>query len=107
MKFLVIILSLYITLLACTPCVDGDGVTFASTEVAAKDVDHSHDHTNDSCTPFCICSCCGIQVLNYTQPITYNPMVITRPAAVKETPSYKSQFISGYFGSIWQPPQLS
>ncbi|THF53516.1 hypothetical protein E6C50_00965 [Flavobacterium supellecticarium] len=57
------------------------------------------------CSPFCVCNCCGAQIMNYAPVIAFAVQPIT-PVITTPTTSYQSVFYSGYYGSIWQPPQL-
>ena len=66
---------------------------------------HSHDKDKDLCSPFCICNCCGAQVLSYFPTLSFELPLISQDIKTKE-PFYKPVFASSFFGSIWQPPQL-
>jgi len=104
-KYLAIILSLVFTLLSAKPCVDGNFQNSTQqTEIAASHGDHSH--TADQCSPFCSCACCGIQIIHHVPQefIEVNGAAITPAEPISH---YKTRFVSDYFGSIWQPPQLS
>jgi len=105
-KLLTVFLAFYIILLACKPCADGETLSVNQKQTASKTTGHSQDHHEDSCSPFCICSCCGVQILNFSQPVAYQ--FVKAFADIKTpVPSYKSALISGYFGSVWQPPQIA
>lgn len=84
------------------PCTDGfDGVSHETTESTAD-----HSNHEDSCTPFCICSCCGMLILNFSQTITFIPNVSNTQIA-SAISTYESHLNSYYVGTIWQPPQLA
>ncbi|OXB10217.1 hypothetical protein B0A81_04205 [Flavobacterium plurextorum] len=68
------------------------------------DDDHSHNNKRDLCSPFCICSCCGLQMVSLSQ--TFIDFPIPFKGIKIQLPTYKSIFASNFFGSIWQPPQL-
>jgi hypothetical protein len=106
-KFFWSIFSLYILLLSIAPCGDSDDCNVKKTKTEFSSNDHStHNHDTESCSPFCHCACCG-------QTITFHPIFSTilkfeRPLSiVKAVSIYDQHFISNYFASIWQPPQLS
>jgi hypothetical protein len=89
------------------PCADKEANSFAykTAHFSASDRDHSHDKQNDLCSPFCICNCCGVQVLSYASAIVFEFPVLVK--SIKSTlPSYTSVFASNFCGSIWQPPQI-
>ena len=57
MRLFAFILSIIILALSVVPCSDNDNCNQPTTELSS---DHSgHEHQEDSCTPFCTCSCCG------------------------------------------------
>ncbi|WP_428229343.1 DUF6660 family protein [Flavobacterium sp.] len=107
MKWITIILSLYLMALSNMPCADLE-VGSASHKMSqfSSDANHSHDKQNDLCSPFCACNCCGAQVLSYqltpafTFPVAYS--IISVPL-----PNYTSVAASNFYGSIWQPPQIA
>ncbi len=68
-------------------------------------VNHSHNKKKDLCNPFCNCNRCGAQILSYFPVINYNFTLISTVIKTKE-PVYKPVFVSYFFGSIWQPPQI-
>ncbi|WP_141384455.1 DUF6660 family protein [Flavobacterium flevense] len=107
MKWFNIILSIYLIALASMPCADmevNSAVHSLNVHQAEHD-NHSHDKSKDLCSPFCICNCCGAQVLSYFPAISYDFPVISTVIKSKE-PYYKSVFYSNFYGSIWQPPQI-
>ncbi|RYF79180.1 MAG: hypothetical protein EOO03_18375 [Chitinophagaceae bacterium] len=106
MKALVLILSIIILGLSCLPCTDGKDVAWRSegkyTQAvvvqSAGDTPHS-----DFCTPFCSCSCCGVQISS-----------VKMTGIEVDLPIYKLTHNDTYLASpltplpaiIWQPPQL-
>jgi hypothetical protein len=96
-------LSIVFLLLSCLPCADKDE-TFSSLKVSEYSSSKEH-HDNDTCSPFCVCNCCG------TQSVTYNAIyifdfIVVKKMVVNKIPEYQSIFASNFFGSIWQPPQI-
>jgi uncharacterized protein DUF6660 len=103
-KLFTFLFAVYMLCLSCIPCNDKDenfsGIT---SNILHEKKNHAE---KESCTPLCICSCCGqISIIN--------------PEAQKFTVEQTSIFQlkhSGYNGlflpsqcleSIWQPPRLS
>lgn len=108
MKWLNIILSIYLIALASMPCADVE-VNSAGHSLNVHQTDlenHSHDKSKDLCSPFCICNCCGAQILNYSPAISFDFSIISSDIKTKG-PFYRSIFASNFFGSIWQPPQIA
>jgi len=61
--------------------------------------------TNDECSPFCICSCCGSNpapTIVYTLPVA-SPKVLEGVAEMET--QYKTPYKSTRTYSIWQPPK--
>jgi hypothetical protein len=67
---------------------------------------HNHDKENDLCSPFCSCNCCGTQILNFNQEITFEFRKVFTEITT-QIPTYKSILTSNFYGSIWQPPQIA
>jgi hypothetical protein len=107
-KFLNYILSIYLVALSCLPCADIEVSSAAhkATEIASNHDDHSHNKENDLCSPFCICNCCGQQILNFSQEIAPQFRKIATEITT-QIPAYKSILTSNFYGSIWQPPQIA
>ncbi|HEY8401156.1 MAG TPA: DUF6660 family protein [Cytophagaceae bacterium] len=103
MRFLHIILSLYIVFLFILPCTDGAEKDAHITFSQALEGNHEHDH-EDTCSPFCVCNCCGPVVLFQFQGVNaeITPLPFTKHNefySYKETPSV--------YLPIWQPPKLN
>lgn len=107
MKWFNIILSVFFLLLSCMPCADmeADSSAPAKTEFASNHDEHSHDKEKDMCSPFCICNCCGSQMVNYSQSVTIDFPILSKSIKT-QLPTYHSISTSNFYGSIWQPPQL-
>lgn len=77
-----------------------------STKITHQD-SHEHNQTQDLCTPFCLCSCCGMvsgaillwNVFDIGKAKTFD---LSKPKIF-----FKSVFIPHYFGEIWQPPKIN
>jgi hypothetical protein len=101
-------LSIYLIVLSCLPCTDleAKSAVHSSQEILLIADNHSHEKNSDSCSPFCVCNCCGGQ--GFTYIIDYNWNFNSVNAIIdKKTPEYKSILTSNFYGSIWQPPQIA
>ena len=107
MKFTNTILSILFLILSCIPCADMKVNNYEHTqsEFASNQETHSHNKEKDLCSPFCICSCCGSQIVSYFE-LNNIDFPIPSEDIKTQLPSYKSVFTSNFFGSIWQPPQI-
>lgn len=106
-KWITIILSVYLLALSNMPCADME-VNSAAHKIAqfSSEANHSHDKQNDLCSPFCVCNCCGAQVLSYQNHIIFDFPVAFSLISI-QLPTYNSVFASNFYGSIWQPPQIA
>ncbi|SHI88679.1 DUF6660 family protein [Flavobacterium terrae] len=107
MKFISVILSFYIFVLSTVPCADIEinSIAHATVNHSSDKDNHSHNKSNDLCSPFCICNCCGQVTLTYAPVIIYDFQV--QFEEIKTSNSfYTSVFHSNFYGSIWQPPQI-
>ncbi|WP_273246633.1 MULTISPECIES: DUF6660 family protein [unclassified Flavobacterium] len=108
MKWLTLILSFYFVLLASIPCADAavnHTHNTTSKETTSNHDKHTHDQQNDLCSPFCVCNCCGAQIMNYAPEIVFNLSVVTAEIEI-QLPNYQSVFTSDFYDTIWQPPQI-
>ncbi|SEG11026.1 DUF6660 family protein [Sphingobacterium lactis] len=109
MKVISAILTLYILVLTFIPCSDHFAETDCfghdHTEEHHRPKEHSHDHSKDSCTPFCTCSCCGIS-LTAAEEINF-PIIEPFETHYSIDRSDKEySLINKYNVNIWQPPQV-
>ncbi len=111
MKWLSTLLIVYVMGLSMVPC--SDPIASAAGEVhTASSLDghgqHAHekphDHTQDNCTPFCTCSCCGISltIADFRMLRIGVPFESLSPEKILEK---EYSLVSNYLGNIWQPPQ--
>ncbi|MHC0440346.1 MULTISPECIES: DUF6660 family protein [unclassified Flavobacterium] len=107
MKWITVLLSIYLIALSSMPCADME-VNSAAHKTAqfSSEANHSHDKDNDLCSPFCACNCCGAQVLNYQNVAVFEFPSENHLISIP-LPSYNSVFASNFYGSIWQPPQIA
>jgi hypothetical protein len=105
-KFLALILALYVLLLPCVPCMDMDECTGDSaTETSSSSTNHDNDE-NEACNPFCSCACCGQVFYPNLQPgktAAYKPLIDLKYQSLYTCNALSSDF----YGNIWQPPKLS
>jgi len=104
MKAFACILSLYILILTAIPCVDvpQDSAT-QKVEFSQSTCNHHQHNDIDSCSPFCVCSCCVSPISIHVYRVSFTCYSITRIQFVE----YSSSFTSSNTDSIWQPPKLS
>lgn len=111
MKFSSILLSIVLIVLSCLPCADAESNAEPKSDaklVVDNHADHSKEQNTDFCSPFCICNCCGAQILNFTPSVAFTISEVQFPEySTKTNILYKAHFASMFSGSIWQPPQLS
>ena len=113
MKIATHILTIYMIALSLIPCGDGGG-GFVEIANHLFGLEHQHvsdheQHSNgcgdDTCTPFCVCSCCSITTsipANASFTGGYFTLIY------QKLPSFESNFYpSGFLTSIWQPPRFS
>lgn len=91
--------------LSCLPCADMEEVV-SNNKVVTINNESSHTHDKDSCSPMCICNCCGCQSFVYEAIYNYN-FIAVKILIDKKIPEYQSILTCNYFGSIWQPPQIA
>ncbi|NHA05442.1 hypothetical protein G7092_16650 [Mucilaginibacter sp. HC2] len=104
MKYIAIIISLYVSLLSVMPCQDRDDAVWAQTHLTIRQAhDGNKGCSRESCTPLCSCSCCSsvrdIDQQVYIPSFQQNTFV---PYPDLIIPALSEQDIA-----IWQPPQLS
>jgi hypothetical protein len=105
-KLFTLIFSFYLLALAVMPCSDKEDCKYPSPDQSSfATTDHSdHDSDTESCSPFCMCACCGQSIINIFYPTAlYNPT----PVVKQNFPVYNASFISEMYLSIWQPPKIS
>ncbi|KAB2912960.1 MAG: DUF6660 family protein [Bacteroidota bacterium] len=105
MKYVLIILSIYLFSLSCIPCSDNkecDIIVSSLQNIGGMEHDE-HNHTSESCTPFCTCSCCST-VAPCNTIARFQFVQNTTPDIVY--PVLGDNFYSQYFNTIWQPPKI-
>ncbi|PTS96606.1 hypothetical protein DBR27_16090 [Flavobacterium sp. HMWF030] len=89
------------------PCADMEIVTSLQprAEFSSNHDEHSDNKERDFCSPFCICSCCGLQMTSFPELVPIDFPIPFQGIKI-QLPTYKSIFSSSFYGSIWQPPQI-
>jgi hypothetical protein len=104
MRYLVIVVSIYMTFLALMPCQDNNDMA-ANPQLQTsvqKNQPGNEQCGQESCTPFCTCSCCStVRQLTAGSPVTVFTKLVTRIYPDYEPSSIRKQAIK-----IWQPPQI-
>lgn len=105
LRFIAVILCLFLVSLLTVPCSDD----IAYTAVTIENIAHNHDsssNAHDNCSPFCVCNCCK----------TYSVSVLEKTKLPEEPPVAHIEklyftLVEGYTQyavlDIWQPPKLS
>lgn len=107
MKWITVLLSIYLMALSNMPCADMEvNSPMHNTAQFASEDNHSHEKDNDLCSPFCACNCCGAQILSYQTAETFD-FPVSSAIIFIPLPTYNSVFASNFYGSIWQPPQIA
>ena len=86
------------------PCADKDQI--GSFEKITTIHNAKQHHDKDACSPLCVCNCCGCQGFAYNAVYYYN-FVSIKTIIDNKIPQYKSILTSNFYGSIWQPPQIT
>ena len=101
------IFALYITALAVVPCSDLDNHHEEEINLA-ENPEHNHDNdADDTCTPFCCCTCCGIQMTIVEYRLIPVKIESGQEFSSEKVKTHITSFSSRYFGEIWQPPQIN
>jgi hypothetical protein len=102
MKLFHVLLSVYILALSSFACTDVDVRAEKTTsQISARQP--SNPHEDETCSPFCICSCCGSMAVHFLEKTPLKPREIIFNTCF---PSPKSNTIDISF-SVWQPPKIT
>ena len=99
MKYILLILSVLILTMALMPCSDGH-----TCDETAQEISLEHDHSEDEkdhCSPFCVCSCCGMKI-NFQSDVT-----IFKPTTYLNSTyqfSYSFLYSFSFNQTVWHPP---
>ncbi|SDW48237.1 hypothetical protein MKD41_08840 [Lutibacter sp. A64] len=102
MKFIAFILSIYILALNFTPCVDNSEIDDnVKTEISQTNGDEHQHQDSDLCSPFCMCHCCHINVIQFQ--FTYTKLDVNN--YYTQNFFYLNGLETNYSTSILQPPR--
>jgi hypothetical protein len=104
MKYLAILFSLYFSVLAIIPCQDKSDIAAKS---ASSTIHKSHSaneqNGQETCPPFCTCSCCSTDRNLTTNSIT----IVFFKVLDHQYPDGKILSVQEQPIAIWQPPQIA
>lgn len=101
-KALSIFFCFYFIALMAKPCADkGDCNEF--NQIKTSQSEHQKEHSDEICTPFCVCSCCSTNVL----VTDYSCALINLTLINAIYKAQEDSKISSIIISIWQPPKLA
>jgi hypothetical protein len=111
MKYFSYLFCLYFLALSSMPCLDIHEAHLADKLQVTQISDAGHDKCDhqkhaDLCSPFCVCSCCGISQL------VAGPMRLVMTFAIIETVTNRNSFLhveiwqGDCFSSVFRPPQV-
>jgi len=101
MKYIAVILSVYVMALTAIPCNDvyTANANFASLELSEQIPNQTNDI--DLCSPFCFCQCS--QTLLFT---SYFNVPFINLVEINLNIKYKEPTYSSPISSFWQPPKI-
>jgi len=101
MRYLAVILSVYVMVLTAIPCTDVHAADI--NPVSLELSEHSPNLTNDLdlCSPFCFCHCC--QTLTFP---SFNNGLLSDVEVLTLNITFNESKLSSPFSSIWQPPKI-
>lgn len=107
MKLITVLLSIYILLLSGLPCSDEVDCAENKTETSKTNQHTNHQEDTETCSPFCICACCGTNiVLNFSFSPLISEIAQCFLSEKGKINFYNTSFISDFYGNIWQPPKI-
>ncbi|WP_368045687.1 DUF6660 family protein [Mucilaginibacter sp. BT774] len=104
MRYLALIFSVYFVLLVILPCQDKEDIKGNATHGTIKNANACNDQkSQETCPPFCTCSCCStarilIAQVNFSSVTQITLRKYPRPTV----PAVQKRILT-----IWQPPKIS
>ncbi len=98
-------MGFFLLYLSCLPCGDSMECNIKEeVKISVTDNHQEHNHDAESCTPFCVCSCCAASA--YYSPFSKSQVtkIVFQPSMY---PLYDVAFNAEVYYSIWQPPKIS
>ena len=103
MKFLALILSIYIFGLNLVPCEDNNGFENEVNTEISQNFDNDHQHQElDLCSPFCQCHCCHIHVTHF-KVVDYS---ISNTLISTKVFYYYEGIENSFSNTLLQPPRV-
>ncbi|WP_339071049.1 hypothetical protein [Chitinophaga sp. 212800008-4] len=100
MRWLMILLSLYVLTLSAIPCCGDDQ---CCEEMAGKETHHNHHRQELPCSPFFSCNTChGVVVPDFTPGLSARVIILSSFSF-----NYIACSLPGFTASVWQPPRLA
>ena len=101
MKYVAVILSVYVLVLTAMPCVDVYAANTDSVSIELTKQNPNPANDVELCSPFCFCHCCQtLSFPSFFRISNINLVKITLDIKLKE-PAFLSPVTS-----IWQPPKI-
>jgi hypothetical protein len=96
----------YMFLMLAWPCQDVFAVREGIKSIESPSLSRLEpcEDGEEFCSPFCICSCCGLAVTYHTAPITVSPDPIDKATDLIDL-NYGTLWLRTYSRSVWQPPK--
>lgn len=105
MKFLFLFLGFYLLSLSCIKCSDSKECNVSSiVKILTSNNHQAHNHSKESCTPFCTCSCCAASAFYNS---LNNVQVVKTLFQSEKYHLHNESFNSEVSYSIWQPPKIA
>lgn len=105
MKFLSVILALFVFVQSLSPCCSDDNCMDNNQTVKTEQTSN-HEHDGDcekNCSPFFVCgTCAGFIFPTVSFTLTSSVILFTKQISI-----YNQSTLSNFFHSIWQPPKIS
>ena len=101
MKYMAVILSVYVLVLTAMPCNDVHAANTNSVSIELTKQNPNQANDVDLCSPFCFCHCCQtLSFPSFFRISNINLVEISLAINLKE-PSFSSPV-----ATIWQPPKI-
>ena len=104
MKLFTLLFNIYLLALSFFPCADVESCVKTNDTFSAVIINNKEDNKDpENCTPFCICACCAVPIINQTALIEINT---EQQFFSVNYASIHIHYLSQSFASIWQPPKF-
>lgn len=98
----------YIVLLLTQPCQDfaatANDSVYNKSPYSQQQKPSNHNSQSDECSPFCICSCCSLSVVEHS--VSFTLTSVLKSVEIKANlANYTNPNSETLQTSIWQPPK--